>query len=610
MNRQMRWFSAIAGLIGVAAACSQSQSAKDFDGFDNGTRPLALLAAPAGLCLGDGTQKECSDPTSCTSRGTSEPSTFSVGFGGSSGGATYPSPSPTYGGAGGTAGGPIYTAGAGGTITSTGGAAPIVTADAGTEPPSCTDAADAASDAQCGSTSVASDAGSFAQSSQAIEVTACSVLDQTDPATLYLSADDSNSTASATIARRLIRTGGRVPATIVRPYEFLNYYNFSFEPAEPGEVRIVPQLSSCPVNGELSFQVALQSEERNPNDRRALNLTLVLDTSGSMSGEPIALERAAIRALAGRLSEGDVVSAVTWNVDQRDLLVGHAVIGSDDPAILAVADSLNANGGTDLDGGLQRGYELAGANWRSDRINRVILISDGQANVGQTNAALIGTKADDEEGGEGIYLAGVGVGDGVNDTLMDVVTDAGRGAYVYLDSEAEAEHMLGDHFLEVVDVAARGVRLELQLPWYLGVAKFYGEEISTDPTKVRPQHLAPNSAMLFFQILRACDPSLLNGDDRVRLRATWETPFTRQSREAVIDTTLNALAGDDGNLTKAAAVAGYAEALTRADLTTDPAAARAALDEALANVRNAKGASEDPDLLEIAALLDQYRQRF
>jgi Ca-activated chloride channel family protein len=241
----------------------------------------------------------------------------------------------------------------------------------------------------------------------------------------------------------------------------------------------------------------------------------------------------------------------------------------------------------------------------------VILISDGIANVGVTDENLIGQHADDEEGEDGIYLTGIGVGDGVNDTLMNTVTDAGRGAYVYLDSVGEAQRMLGDRFLSVVDLAARNVRLEVTLPYYLTLEKFFGEVASTDASVVRPQHLGPNDAMLFFQVLKACDPALIHGDDRITLRATWETPFTRQAKEATLDTTLNALAGDDAQLTKAAAIAGYAEALIAADLArnqTDPAIDRVAIiDEALANVLAAENAATDPDLLEIAELLRRYR---
>jgi Ca-activated chloride channel homolog len=412
------------------------------------------------------------------------------------------------------------------------------------------------------------------------------------------------------IARRLINTGQRVPASIVRTWEFLNYYDFAFEPASPSMVRIIPQLSSCPTNGELALQVALQSEARSPSARRAINLTFVLDTSGSMDGTPIKLLRAAVLAVSKQLRKGDIVSMVTWNTQQNELLSAHPVSGPDDPKLSSIASGLSANGGTNLHAGLVKGYELAKQSYKPDRINRLLLISDGIANVGITDENLIGQYADDEEGQEGIYLSGVGVGDGVNDTLMNTVTDAGRGAYVYLDSVEEAEKMLGERFLQIVDLAARAVRLEVTLPWYMQVHKFHGEQISTDPTKVRPQHLGPNDAMLFFQVLKACDARLIHGDDRIRIRATWETPYSREPRQAVIDTMMNALAGDDAKLTKAAAIAGWAEALAAVDRTADPAARKALLDRALGNVLTAESASTDPDLIEIAELIGKYAKLF
>ncbi len=626
----------IVSVVAAVGACSSSggglaPSGKG-PGLGGGSEALSLLPAPPGLCSGDGTKKECAEPGGCAPGagvGGSSPgggtggSGVGGGFGGSAGGGPDQGSAGAAGsseaaGAGGSSGsgtagvsgssagpggfgGSSGVAGASGSSSSVGGSAGTAASDAG-----CVPDADGGLPPEC------RDAGAGAPMArtlppQALE-SSCASLER-KPYTLYLSADDSNSTASPVIARRLIRLGGVVPASIVRPYEFLNYYDFSFEPAERGEVRIVPQLSSCPTDGELSFQVALQSEARDPDDRPPLNVTFVLDTSGSMMGysrtdaRPIDLERAAVLAIASRLRRGDVVSMVTWSTDQKDILAAHVVTGPDDPVIVDAANALEASGGTDLHAGLVRGYAMAEQAYSRDRINRVVLISDGQANVGVVDEELIGSYADDEEGDAGIYLAGIGVGDGVNDTLMNAVTDAGRGAYVYLDSDAEAHKMLGDRFLTVVDLAARSVRLEVTLPWYMNVTKFFGEEISTDPTKVRPQHLGPNDAMLFFQILRACDASLLRGDDRIRLRATWETPFPRQNREAVIDATLNALAGDDAELTKAAAIAGYAEAL----IAVSGGAGAPALDEALRNVRAARGAGTDPDLVEVEALLVQYR---
>lgn len=561
---------------GVWACGSSADGGADQPEPDRNREPLRLSPAPAGLCGGNAAPKECKTPGGCAP----EITPYDDGATGSASGGEWSAPS---------------TAGSGGEPQ--GGAGGMGGASRGGEGGELETASGAA-----GARGLDIDGASF--EAKALDLS-CQKLDQAQPATLYLSADDSASMASPVLARHLIRSGRRVPAGSIRPYEFLNYYDFSFEPAEPGQVRVVPQLSSCPLGGELSFQVALQSEAREPSQRAPLNLTLVLDTSGSMAGTPIELEQAAVRAIAGQLRAGDVVSVVTWNTDQRDLLTSHVVSETPDPELLAVADAVTASGGTDLDGGLRRGYQLAEAQWSEERINRVIVVSDGIANVGETNAELIAQHANDEEGGTGIYLAGVGVGDGVNDTLLNVVTDAGRGAYVYLDSKEEAEKMLGQRFLSVVDVAARAVRLELELPWYFQVHKFFGEIISTDASKVYPQHLGPNDAMMFFQIIKACDPALIDGADEIALRATWETPFTREKREHFQKVSLNELAGNEATLDKAAAIAGYAEALMRFDLETDSSKREQVVTEALANVRAVPKYQADPDLAEVIGLLEK-----
>jgi Ca-activated chloride channel family protein len=628
LSTSLALLGSVATAVAVAVACGSQASGTSPGGGDNfagGSEPLALNPAPPGLCSGDGSEKECDDPAGCGAGGGN--GAGSGAMGGSAGAGAVAGSAGSWGAGGGDwggagewgGGGAAGDWGAGGAgggagtgaagSSSSGGTGGSVAGDA-SAPPGCDagtpeggpDGCDDAGTGEAGTPEAA--ARELRPQSQAPG--ACEGLPQTEAAKLYLSADDSSSTASPALVRKLIRSGQRVPPGVVRPYEFLNYYDFDFEPAAPGEVRIVPLLSSCPKDGELSFQVALQAEARANDERAPLSVTFVLDTSGSMSGDPIGLLRKAVKVIAGQLRAGDLVSMVTWNTEQEELLDGHAVAGPDDPELLWAADTLSANGGTDLHSGLVRGYDMAARHHAPGRVSRVVLISDGVANAGETDEHLIGQYADDEEGEDGIYLTGIGVGDGVNDTLLNVVTDAGRGAYVYLDTAAEAQKMLGDRFLSTIDLAARAVRLELTLPWYLRVAKFYGEAISTDPTKVRPQHLGPNDAMLFFQVLNACDASLLRGDDRIRLRATWEAPFTREARETTIDATLNDLAGDDAELTKAAAIAGYAEALIVAGRTGSAQHARAAVERALTDAKAANATRSDPDLDEVQELLETY----
>ena len=629
----MRNVGRVIGLLyGFSLIACAGEETPVLDNFARGQLPLVLEPAPGALCEGGGSDKECG-PQGCVQApvASAAPMTRSnVSFGSAAPGSV-PGPSMASAPSGAAPPSPqgpsvqspmpvepmAPSAGMGASAGSGGSAGN--SGMAGSSANACSALPDGGVLADGGLSAECQDSGVQATPAALIEddVPGCAQVNPQQPSTLYLSADDSNSMAGPAIARRMILAGQLVPAHVIRPWEFLNYYDFSFEPAAPGQVRIVPQLSSCPQGDRLSLQVALQAEARTDSARAPLNLTFVVDTSGSMGQPqqlggalPIELARAAIRALAGRLHDGDVVSMVTWNTAQLVLLSGHVVHGANDSKLLATADALVPDGGTDLHSGLVRGYELAQQHLAPERINRLILISDGIANVGVTDEALIARHADDEEGADGVYLSGIGVGDGFNDTLMNTVTDAGRGAYVYLDSLAEAERMLGQRYLQVVDVAARSVRLEVNLPHYLVLEKFFGEVASTDASKVRPQHLGPNDAMLFFQVLRACDPALLHGDDRIRMRATWEVPFTRAKREAVIDTTLNALAGNDDDLTKAAAIAGYAEALVSAATDTRPDAARVALHNALAHVRGAKDAATDPDLIEVAMLLERYLLRY
>ena len=385
---------------------------------------------------------------------------------------------------------------------------------------------------------------------------ACASLDLTAPYTLYMSPDDSNSMASPAIVRSLLRAHEKVPRKMVRTHEFLNYYRVDLPRPPDGSLGLAAQLGGCDLSDDLAFQVSVRAPA--PTGERApMHVVLVLDTSGSMTGTPIERERSAVRAIAKSLRAGDEVSAVTWASGQTALLDGHAVTGPDDPSIVSLAANLEAGGGTNLSAGLAAGYALADKHRAAGVSTRLVLISDGIANAGITDEKLIGKYADDQEA-EGTYLVGIGVGAGINDTLMDTVTDAGRGAYVFLDSEEEAQRMLVDRFTETMLVAARDVQIAVTLPPYFGIARFSGEVFSTDPAKVRPQHLAPDDAMVLYQLLTPCDASLVNANDRVKVNVTWRDAATGASRALSRDASLAELAAKPGDLRKAAAVVAYA----------------------------------------------------
>lgn len=350
--------------------------------------------------------------------------------------------------------------------------------------------------------------------------------------------------------------------------------------------------------GSYDLQIGVASPAAT-KPRRPMVLTFVLDTSGSMGGEPIVLQREAVLAIAAQLKPGDIVSMVTWNTAQAVVLDSHVASGPSDAKVVSLAKSLSAGGGTDLNGGLTKGYSLAQKSFDPSKLNRVVLISDGIANVGVTQEKIIGDGAATNDG-DGIYLVGVGVGAGVNDTLMNTVTDAGRGAYVYLDTTSEAKNMFGKRFDETMDIAARSVGVELRLPWYMGIQKFYGEEYSTNPEVIEPQHLAPDDAMVFNQVVAPCAASAFDGADPVEVVVRWQLPTGHAKQETSAKSTLGALLSTPPKyLAKAKAIIAYAEALK------NPSTAKQELAKAKQLAAAANPGGTDPELNEIAGLIEK-----
>ena len=441
------------------------------------------------------------------------------------------------------------------------------------------------------------------------------VCDVDNEVVLYLSADDSNSMAGPTVARGIIEQG-QIVYKALRTYEFLNYYDFDYPPAEADSVALYLAMREDE-SGIYNLQLGVQAPTIEPEDRRPVNLTIAVDSSSSMGWGTrgqlgIDRARAACRALASALRDGDVVSLVTWGGEPRNVLSAVSVEGPDDARLLARCDELEPYGTTNFHDGLVASYELAEASFDDSLINRVVLISDGGANIGTTDEELIAAQADDADG-EAIYLLGVGVGDAwnYNDRLMNAVTDAGKGAYVFLDDSLEAERALGEGFVRHVEVAARNVQVELTLPPSFQMLEFHGEEYSSDPEEVEPQHLAMDDAMVFHQIVESCAPETLSGESSIQVTARFVHPITREESEVTVTSTFGELlAMDDPMLRKGDAIVAYAEALKEIrDLEGADAVAR--IDRALAEIEVARAViPEDEDVAEIVTLLGRYRRTF
>jgi Ca-activated chloride channel family protein len=430
--------------------------------------------------------------------------------------------------------------------------------------------------------------------------------DEQTPVVLYLSPDDSNSTSSPVQVREAVLSSwGSLSYVPIRTWEFLNYYSFAYGEAAPGMVNVVPEIARLvgAPDDQYVIQIGVASEKVSNADRPLMNITLVLDESGSMSGPPIELEREVCRTIAGSLRAGDVVSAVGWDTVNAIKMTKHKITKANDPELIAMCDGLSTGGGTDLHGGLSAGYQLAQAQFDPARINRVVLISDGGANAGVTDLNIIAEGAGSQDK-DGIYLVGVGVGtpETYNDDLMDQVTDVGRGASLFIPSKAEAHKMFGERFVQTMAVAVRDVRVRLDLPPGFSIVKFSGEEYSSDPAEIEPQHLAPNDAMVFHQTVQTCAPSLVDESAEFKVTVRWKDPITFEERETEVGKKiLETLSGETPLLKKGAAVFAYAEGLKEFRNQGTAAALQPAFDALAAAEADLPG---DADLAEIREVLE------
>ncbi len=280
----------------------------------------------------------------------------------------------------------------------------------------------------------------------------------------YLSADDSNSMASPVIARKMIMSGKYVQPALIRTYEFLNYYSFSYPAPVDDPISIIPEMRPGPEEGAYSLQVAVRGLDRRMEDLPPFNITFLLDVSGSMAGEPIELAKAFILGFVDIMRDGDLLSIVTCNRRASVLLDSQTVNESFRRQLERILGQIRVNDITDLERGILEAYKLAGKNYNYRYLNRVILISDGAANAGAAALDTITRHAEDSDR-QGIYLAGIGLGEGFNDRLMDSFTDKGRGAYLFLDSPLEIERILDrHHFAANFDIAVKNVRLKMIMP--------------------------------------------------------------------------------------------------------------------------------------------------
>ena len=271
-------------------------------------------------------------------------------------------------------------------------------------------------------------------------------------------------TASYAFVRRALNSGRMPPKDAVRVEEMINYFPYAYPKPETAEQPFQPTVTVLPSPWNSANQlvhVGIKGYDITATQRPRANLVFLMDVSGSMrSQDKLPLVKNAFKMLVNELKPDDTIGIVTYASGSGVLLEPTKV--SDKAKILAAIDHLGAGGSTAGAQGIQDAYRLAESNFDTEAVNRIVLATDGDFNVGVTNRdelkGLIERKRK-----KGVFLSILGVGQGnYNDALMQTLAQNGNGTAAYVDTLNEARKVLVDEASSTLFTIAKDVKIQIE----------------------------------------------------------------------------------------------------------------------------------------------------
>lgn len=254
--------------------------------------------------------------------------------------------------------------------------------------------------------------------------------------------------------RRQLSYGSLPVKESVRIEEFLNYFTFDYpEPSDGENIALNGEMAVCPwAPGHHVVRLGIKGRELPESEYTNSNYVLLIDVSGSMSDNMELLKRGFCR-LVDKLTDRDYVSIVTYAGKSGVLLQSTPVTGDNRTKIKKAINNLKAGGSTAGEAGIQTAYEQASKNFIEGGNNRVVLISDGDFNVGVSSVDELKTLISQKRE-TGVFLTTIGVGSGnFNDAMMEQLANKGNGTYEYIDCPEEIERVFIENFSRFYSVA-------------------------------------------------------------------------------------------------------------------------------------------------------------
>lgn len=283
-----------------------------------------------------------------------------------------------------------------------------------------------------------------------------------NPVSTFAMETDSASYANA---RRYINQGTLPPSDAVRVEEFLNYFHYDYMKPKEKNVPFAPDVvvTNSPWSKDKEIiRIGLNGYDNAPAAvRPPLNLVLLLDVSGSMSDEnKLPLVKKAINMMTPQLNSNDRVSIVVYAGNSGVVL--EPTKGNDETKISRALEALQAGGSTAGGEGIELAYKLANQNFNPKAINRVMLMTDGDFNVGITDPNRLKDFVK-EQSQKGIYLSVFGFGgDNYNDVMMQALAQNGNGVATYIDTIDEARKVLKSEFTSTMFPIANDVKTQVE----------------------------------------------------------------------------------------------------------------------------------------------------
>jgi Ca-activated chloride channel family protein len=319
-------------------------------------------------------------------------------------------------------------------------------------------------------------------------------------------------TASYALVRRFLDAGNLPPQGAVRIEELVNYFSYRYpQPKGDAPVSVVASLGQAPWNPQHQLvRVALQARHVAASARPPANLVFLIDVSGSMAApNKLELVKYGLRQLTRSLGARDRVSIVTYAGNSG--LVLAPTLGSGRGEILQAIDRLEAGGSTNGGAGIELAYSLARQHFVAGSVNRVLLATDGDFNVGVTSPSAL-VELVQRQAKTGVFLSVLGFGDGnYQDSMLEKLADRGNGNYAYIDAPAEAEKVLVEQATGTLLTLARDVKLQIEFnPAEVAEFRLIGYENRklehqdfNDDTKDAGELGADHSVTALYELVRA-----------------------------------------------------------------------------------------------------------